>query len=46
MKKLAADFYVHGYLYERLWLHFFGLPFEAAAGANPLEAKLKPALVV
>lgn len=27
MRKLAAGHPVHGFLYERLWLHLFGLPF-------------------
>lgn len=41
MKKLAADFQVNGYVYERLWLHIFGLPFGATVEPNPLEAKRK-----
>lgn len=27
MRKLACDDPLHGYLFERLWLHLFGLPF-------------------
>jgi hypothetical protein len=39
MRKLAAGHYSHGYIFERLWLHLFGLPFiqlgaPAAASAN------------
>jgi hypothetical protein len=27
MRRLACGHYSHGYLFERLWLHLFGLPF-------------------
>jgi hypothetical protein len=27
MRELAQGHYSHGYIYERLWLHLFGLPF-------------------
>ncbi len=40
MKKLAREFYVNGYIFERLWLHFFGLPF-VKTEANPRGLKLK-----
>ena len=27
MRELAQGHYSHGYIYEKLWLHLFGLPF-------------------
>lgn len=28
MKKLTREHYSHGYIFERMWLHLFGLPFK------------------
>lgn len=36
MRKLACDDPLHGYLFERMWLHLFGLPF-----ALPEQAKVE-----
>jgi len=36
MRKLACDDALHGYLFERVWLHLFGLPFSL-----PEQAKVE-----
>jgi hypothetical protein len=39
MRALAQGHYAHGYVFERLWLHLFGLPF-IRAGRGRVGATL------
>ena len=42
MRSLAQGHYSHGYIYEKLWLHLFGLPF-IRNERQPLPANRNPA---
>ena len=37
MRKLACEHYSGGYMYERLWLHLFGLPFVSENAVSAME---------
>ena len=40
MRELACDHYFGPYMYERLWLHLFGLPFVSENAVSAIEKEM------